>query len=379
MPSPPNEDRRPRINTGGLARQLLSWLGRGRHLEQTAPTARRGPVTHVVILDGTMSSLEPGRETNAGLTWKLLRELSPAADLSVRYEPGIQFTSWRQVRDVAEGRGLNRQIRRSYGWLASRYRPGDRIFLFGYSRGAYAVRSLAGVIDRIGLLRPEAATERNVHMAYRHYRTIPDSHGAREFARLFCHAAVEVQMIGAWDTVKALGLRLPVVWRWSSMAHRFHNHALGPTTRSGFHALALNETREAYRPVMWRLDGAWDGDCEQVWFPGTHGDVGGQLDGVRAARPLANISLVWMLQKAEAQGLRLPEGWRARFGTDPQAPSIGLNRGWGRIFVARTPRVVGADRSERLHPSVLARGALGPDAEGLPVAEDAAVRRPAAP
>ena len=103
---------------------------------------RRGPVTHVVILDGTMSSLEPGNETNAGLTYRLCREMG--SQLSIYYEPGLQWRDWRSARDVIMGRGINRQIRRAYGYLASRYRPGDRIFLFGYSRGAYAVRSLAG-------------------------------------------------------------------------------------------------------------------------------------------------------------------------------------------------------------------------------------------
>ena len=100
-----------------------------------------------------MSSLLPGRETNAGLTFRLLREGGRIQRMSLYYEPGIQWTSWTQARDVIQGRGMNRQIRRAYGFLASRYRPGDRIFLFGYSRGAYAVRSLAGVIDRVGLIR----------------------------------------------------------------------------------------------------------------------------------------------------------------------------------------------------------------------------------
>ena len=84
---------------------------------------------------------------------------------------------------IVEGRGLNRQIRRAYGWLASHYREGDRIFLFGYSRGAYAVRSLAGVIDRVGLLRREHATERGVQLAYRHYQNGPDTVAAAAFAR----------------------------------------------------------------------------------------------------------------------------------------------------------------------------------------------------
>ncbi len=102
----------------------------------------------------------------------------------VRYEPGIQWRDWKGTLDVIEGRGINRQIRRVYGLLASRYRPGDRIWLFGYSRGAYAVRALAGLIDRVGLLRAEAATERNITLAYRHYRADPDGYrGAAVRAR----------------------------------------------------------------------------------------------------------------------------------------------------------------------------------------------------
>jgi uncharacterized protein (DUF2235 family) len=111
------------------------------------------------------------------------------------------------------GAGINRQIRRVYGFLASRYRPGDRIFLFGYSRGAYAVRSLAGVIDRVGLLRAECATERNVEIAYRHYRRGIDGAAQRAFVKRFCHAEAPVEMVGVWDTVKALGFRAPIVWK----------------------------------------------------------------------------------------------------------------------------------------------------------------------
>lgn len=159
--------------------RLWSWIGRFRRVERAQSGARRGSVTHVVILDGTMSSLQPGAETNTGLIYKLLREQMGLPNLSVRYEAGIQWRNWQATRDVIEGRGINRQIRRSYGALASRYRSGDRIFLVGYSRGAYAVRSLAGLIDRIGLLRQEHATERNVTLAYRHYRQSPGSRRRR--------------------------------------------------------------------------------------------------------------------------------------------------------------------------------------------------------
>ena len=85
----------------------------------------RGPATHVVILDGTMYSLAPGEETNAGLAYKLMRETGTRANLSVRCEAGIQWRDWTGTLTVMTGRGLNRQIVRTYGWLASRHRPGD--------------------------------------------------------------------------------------------------------------------------------------------------------------------------------------------------------------------------------------------------------------
>ncbi|WP_299298617.1 DUF2235 domain-containing protein [uncultured Tateyamaria sp.] len=334
-----------------LNRTIAGWLqGRfGKGLADVAPP-RRGRTTHVIIIDGTMSTLEPGDETNAGLTAKLLGDV--ASEVSLYYEPGLQWSQWRRGGDVIFGRGINRQIRRAYGYLASRYRPGDRVFLFGYSRGAYAVRSLAGIIDRVGLLRADAATERNIRDVYRHYECTPDSDAAVIFARNNCHSTVEIEMIGAWDTVKSLGLNMPYLWRLSAPRHAFHNHHLGKSVKRGFHALARNETRVAYAPVMWDTSEDWDGHLVQMWFRGTHGDVGGHLTGYSGARPLANVPLVWMLEQAEACGLPLPEGWAARFPQDPNAPSVGTFRGLGRWFITRKPRAVGLDPSERIHPSV---------------------------
>lgn len=315
----------------------------------------RGParpqVDHVIILDGTLSTLCPGMESNAGLTFKLLAHGGPRAHRTVYYEPGLQWTDWRHAHDIAQGRGINHQIRRAYGWLASHYRPGDRIFLFGYSRGAFAVRSLAGVIDRVGLIRHEEATERNVKMAWRHYRRGPEMATARAFRNRFCHETTEVQMVGVWDTVKALGLRLPLLWMLTEGRNAFHNHHLGRSIRHGFHALAIDETRAAYTPILWECPADWDGNVEQVWFRGSHGDVGGQIGGFRRARPLSNIPLVWMLDRAEGVGLMLPEGWRAQFPCDPAAPMAGSWRGWGALFLYRHRRRIGRDRSEQIHPS----------------------------
>ncbi|MFZ1469109.1 MAG: DUF2235 domain-containing protein [Paracoccaceae bacterium] len=314
--------------------------------------AARGRVDHVIVLDGTFSSLRKGEQSNAGLTYHLLCEGGRKARRTLYYEEGLQWQGWRRGIDVVQGVGLNGQIRRAYGHLASHYREGDRIYLFGYSRGAFAVRSLAGLIDRVGLLRHDHATERNVTLAYRHYRHSPASQSARLFIHEHCHIEAPIEMVGVWDTVKALGLRLPLMWMLTSGHHVFHSHQLGSSIRHGFHALALNETRAVFEPLLWDCPPGWEGNVEQVWFRGAHGDIGGQLGAYEAARPLSNIPLVWMLDRAEACGLELPDGWRRRFPCDPQAPMVGTWRSWGKFFLHRRRRTVGLDRSERLHDSV---------------------------
>ncbi|MEO1639303.1 MAG: DUF2235 domain-containing protein [Pseudomonadota bacterium] len=325
---------------------------------------RRGPATHVVILDGTMSSLEPGQETNAGLTFKLLQEVSGSANLTVYYEAGIQWRDWRGTWDVMTGVGINRTIKRAYGVVASRYRPGDQIVLVGYSRGAFAVRSLAGVIDLVGLVRAECATERFVTQAYRHYEAGGQSAAAAAFREEHCYPDTQVEAVAVWDTVKALGVRLPLVWRFGKRDHDFHNDALGPHIRNGFHALAMDERRAAYAPVMWHCPPEWEGHMEQVWFRGTHGDIGGQVWQRPDCRPLANIPLVWMLERLAACGVPLPAGWQGRFPQDVTAPSIGHWHGWAKIFLHRRRRKIGQDPSERVHESVSDAAE-----EALPVAE----------
>ena len=347
-----------------MGKRLFGLIWPDQRHGQTAMKRVRGPMSHVIVLDGTMSSLKPGCETNAGLTFRLLSETG--GPVSVFYEAGVQWNDWRRTHHVLMGRGVNRQIKRAYGYLASRYRDGDKIFFFGYSRGAYAVRSLAGVIDAVGLLRPEHATERNVEQAYRLYQLGAGNAQKTAFQAQFCHEKAEVEMVGVWDTVKALGLRLPLLWRWSESNHAFHNHQLGSAIRHGFQALALHETRSVFEPVLWECPQNWQGRVEQVWFPGTHGDIGGQLDGDAEARLLSNIPLVWMLERAESCGLPLPQGWRARFPRDPAAKSVGTWKSWGKLFLLRGRRRVGAGACESLHESVDARAMAAGWAPSLP-------------
>ncbi len=313
----------------------------------------RPPHTHVVLLDGTMSSLKPGCETNIGLIYRLLSDLPQNAHVTLYYEPGIQWRGFRRAHEVVAGVGINRQIRRAYLFLARNYQPGDRVVLMGYSRGAYAVRSLAGLIDRMGLLRAAQIDEETLDRVYHLYREAPESAEARALRDARCHAHVEIAFLGVFDTVRALGIRWPILWRFAATPHPYHSHALGESTRVARHALALDETRDAYAPVLWDVapERAATGAVQQMWFRGAHGDVGGQLDGYTPARPLSNIALTWMLSEAEDAGLTLPYLWRTRYITDASAPASGTRRGAGRWFIARHARKVGLDPSERVHPS----------------------------
>ncbi len=311
--------------------------------------------THVVIVDGTLSRLEDGQETNAGILYKLLREVKPRTDLTVYYHPGIQgmgFSKW--VR-VAAGVGINLTISASYRHLSKFYNPGDRIMLFGFSRGAYSVRSLAGMITRIGLLQREHVTDRRIDRAFTHYERDEATPASRAFTRAYCHDNVQIELIGVWDTVKALGIQYPLLWRIAPMATDFHDHHLSTSIAHAYQALALDETRKAYEPILWDEIEDFPGHSEQLWFPGAHADIGGHVGGDEAARQLANIPLVWMLEKAEGCGLPLPGGWRNRFLTDPAAPMIGNLGGMGKTFIRRARRKACMTPFEALHPSVLDR------------------------
>lgn len=334
-------------------RHLLTFK---RKITTSETVQGRGPITHVIIMDGTLSSLDEGYETNAGLTFKLCCDVADighgGTNMLVRYEAGIQWDDFGDTMDVVEGRGINEQIKRVYGGLASRYRPGDKIFLFGYSRGAYAVRSLAGFIDKIGLLESHEATVRNIKTAYRHYQSDPDSDASRYFAAKHCHKNVLIDMLGVWDTVAAVGLHFPLIWRLSRVFHEFHDLKPPLCARKSYHALAYDERRRAYAPVMFQTNPNSDQVLQQMWFPGSHGDVGGQLSGRNPERKLSNATLVWMLDKAEQAGLALPKGWRRRFLADPHGHSIGMSKGWGKFFWLRSKRIVGRDPSEIIHPAV---------------------------
>lgn len=229
------------------------------------------------------------------------------------YEPGVGTTPDDRVLGGMFGYGLSSNIRNAYRFLTQTYQPGDRVYLFGFSRGAYTARSLAGLIRNCGILRPEHVDR--VDEAFAFYRdrtshTHPSSIASQLFRRMYSQDSDSIHCIGVWDTVGALGIpdQLPGWERLSNVLHGwerlwgFHDTQLSSHVRHAFHALAIDEQRTAFRPTLWTADPqAEDQVLEQVWFAGVHSEVGG---GSRDCA-LSDIALLWMVDRAQKCGLRV--------------------------------------------------------------------------
>ncbi|MFE6833414.1 DUF2235 domain-containing protein [Streptomyces sp. NPDC057705] len=227
-------------------------------------------------------------------------------------------------RDVSDrlrgafGKGINGSVRNCYSWIMENYCPGDQLFIFGFSRGAYIARSLTGFIERCGLLRP--GTPLTVPELFERYRTVPasksisDPEGREEQwpihrdADLKRHSQkVQIDFLGVWDTVRYHDLPLGSVRGLSRSQNLFHAVHPGSATRRVYQALAVDEHRFAYRHELLFPHVADDAVAvpvvEQRWFPGDHSNVGGGHKN----DTLALLSLAWMQESAAACGLEFKE------------------------------------------------------------------------
>jgi uncharacterized protein (DUF2235 family) len=190
-------------------------------------------------------------------------------------------------------------------FLVDHYHVGDEIFLFGFSRGAYTVRSVVGLIRNCGLLRRRHAGK--LDQAYALYRDRSDaSHPRAVEAELFRRSfarEVRIRFLGVWDTVGALGIpvELPgiqlVNTRW-----QFHDVKLSTSVDNAFQALAIDERRKPFTPAVWEQQPgarAVSQRLEQVWFAGVHSDVGGGYPETG----LSDVALTWMRNRAAECGL----------------------------------------------------------------------------
>lgn len=282
-------------------------------------------------------------------TWQDLVDDSNVCRLSTAYAPAAGDEPAHYVRGVGTsglalarldagvtGAGLDDAILDGYGWLVERFRPGDRIALFGFSRGAYTARSLAGMIGRVGLVDgrdlDDDARASAVQRAYRHYRDLRDGHadGSWSAGLRFSYTADgddhPVDFIGVWDTVGALGIPAYIGvpdLRGTRERYEFLDVELDPRIRHARHAVALDERRGPFRPTLWASPAAGQ-DVRQVWFPGDHCDVGGGHD----EKQLSDVALEWMTREATAAvGLAFDLGRVDGFAPSPQGPAHGTHTG----------------------------------------------------
>jgi uncharacterized protein (DUF2235 family) len=298
----------------------------------------------VILIDGTWNRPDAKDPTNVvRLSRCILPHDKDGNVQQVLYSPGVgvgRGNNWlARKMDTwlggALGWGLTDIIQETYRNLVFAYEPGDEVYILGFSRGAFAARSLAGFIRSSGIA-PRAHLQ-DLPSAWARYvdserRPHPDDPQSFEFRRKFAPATATSQKecnwrkqsenpdtirlrlayVGVWDTVKALGLPkfLPFT-RLFNAQYQFHDAALSSSVRSARHAIAIDERRSTFGASPWdniaRLNASSDGDAEtqplyaQQWFPGNHGSVGG--GGPRVG--LSSVALHWITKGAEQAGISI--------------------------------------------------------------------------
>jgi uncharacterized protein (DUF2235 family) len=209
---------------------------------------------------------------------------------------GLKLETW---IEGATGVGVDDNIRSAYQFIAQNYVPGDEIYLFGFSRGAFTARSLAGLITACGILFRQSLGA--LPDAWIYYRS-PKPHSPATFATQYgiqCHLDPSITFLGVWDTVGSLGIPGSLLAASNKEKFAFHDTNPSPLVKRAVQALAIDEHRRDFTPTFWTGAVPPNVSIEQVWFAGAHADVGG---GYKTRR-LADIPLVWMAKQAEAVGL----------------------------------------------------------------------------
>ncbi len=319
----------------------------------------------VLFFDGTSNTRED--KTNVERLYKQVAKIPVAPDGTPQQSIYIQgvgthFTDW--FTGSAFGRGVGHNVREAYELLAKTYRPGDEIFLFGFSRGAFTARSLAGFVAQYGLLRQNSIL--TPHELYANYKNIdqsrpiyylpkvsPEKLTALEKRLLTDASVVKIRFIGVWDTVGALGVPGGSIQGVSSSTLQFHELDPRIIFDECYQALAADELRPHFRPSLWTkfykeqdlIQGAPPLELarmkyEQRWFVGAHSNVGG---GYKNPSLLYQVPLQWMEEKASAAGLALKKEVRLDGSEHCGQINDSFAEFWPYkllFWVQRTPRVI---------------------------------------
>jgi len=283
-----------------------------------------------LFLDGTWNTVDD--DTNV---WRLKSLCAADADQVCYYSQGVGTTSGTRLIGGMFGYGLDDEVICAYQWLVQNYVPDDRIFIFGFSRGAFTARSLSGFISKCGLLKPGAPVSlKQLYARYRkgatvhtirELKSVPDASLSLEDRWLKEYSMpIPIWFQGVWDTVGALGVPFGNFPTISRSQYAFLETDLRINNDRAFHALAIDEHRETFAPTLWSKTVVKGADTypprplqevEQRWFVGAHADVGGGY----ANDLLAQIPLKWLMQKAQQNGLVCKETVNID-GDESQAP-----------------------------------------------------------
>ncbi len=328
----------------------------------------------VLCADGTWNQLDQvntdsGKRRPTNVT-KLARAVRTVGDDGVHqvvyYHSGVG-TGGPQDRLTggAFGHGMQDNIRALYRFILYNHEPGDKLYLFGFSRGAFTVRSLAGFMHRYGLVgKSDDFWVPEMYECYENdiaegtagwnQRFISPTSGKPRIQK--ARPCPTIDFLGVWDTVGSLGAPGMVGKLFNDKRYVNHNVELNHKIAYAAHALALDERREPFAPSMWRKPAGWAGTLVQTWFAGVHSNVGGSYD----PDGLANVALAWMVAHAQLAGLQFDPAFLHHYAprhdstlNDSMTAAYKLMRPFQPPFTRTVG--VGADACETLHRSVLMR------------------------
>ncbi|MEE1979369.1 DUF2235 domain-containing protein [Shewanella xiamenensis] len=289
----------------------------------------------VICADGTWN--RPEKDLKVDFPTNVLRLARAISPMAADGKPQQVFYDWGvgsyydEVIGGATGRGLHKNIMDGYRYIVQNYSPGDEIYLFGFSRGAYTVRCLCGLINNCGILkRPDA---RLIQQAFDHYKKssapfAPSGDKSVEFRQKHSHESREIKFVGVWDTVGAMGIPISFLGLFEDK-DEFYDTKIGRNVRVARHALAIDEHRSDFEPTIWQLRD--NIDMQQVWFAGAHSNIGGSYQPDKDGSLLSDNALSWMIAEAERFNLSLEPHLTASLHPNPLATLHDSRRSFYRI------------------------------------------------
>jgi uncharacterized protein (DUF2235 family) len=340
--------------------------------DQTKIPAKEGCMSKnvVVCLDGTGNQLKAKGNTNVVHLYQML-DISDRASQVAYYDPGVGTFSatgaWTPVgrkasrlAGLALGSGLRTNLAQAYTYLMQHWEPGDKLYVFGFSRGAYTARALAGLLHRAGLLRPGSDNlvpyAVGVYARSKQAWTRDDWRQIDKFADSFSWDAdgsrsVPIEFMGLWDSVKAAGvLRWNPQWPYTRQL---------PNVNVVRHAVSIDEKRRPYREYLVEAKPPRPA-LEEVWFAGVHSDVGGTFEDDPR---LAHITRKWMVDGAVAAGLKIAPGAYQKICPVTADDASGTIHRMGLVWAALTYRHRRIPPGARVHCSVQPRLTADPSYE----------------